>query len=153
MRSVPPEVINAIEDAVTARAECDVSALTAALAVIVNDGPAAMFAACGTWASYIEARAIGHAAALEGADVHVGFRIEHDGEPVDPDQLPRSLRARVWALRFLTAVCNDDLDQAYALFELTQQAEEHSDYGPFELLNMAARVRLGKGDVWEIEVR
>lgn len=150
---MPQPLQAAIVDAVAARAHEDRPALDAAMECIADHGEAGMFAACGGWAEIIRTLAFDDGCQCGCGHPHcrpvpVGFLIQDgDGRILDPGQLPAEHQAQVWAFRFMAAIGNEDLDQAFALFRVATDDDDDNPlcYGPYELLSLAGQLYRSAG--------
>lgn len=124
----------------------DMELAGAAMRTILSHGSLGVLTACAGWASVVAARLFER----ERLDEYsLGFEVWHrrTGEIVDPDSITDpDMVARVWAVRFISAVANNDLDAAYALFKVSAEATGPVGYGPFALLEMTARIIGGEGN-------
>lgn len=149
---VPEALRRAIADAVIGAQRDDTRAVEDALDVIERFGASGVFTACGAWAMAVAKHdGLTSLRCQDGCRLQFGFQLAgEDGATLDPDAVTADERPLIWAVRFITAALNDNIDHAWALLTTLPDprlppGEGYS--GVFQLLSMAARTGLGKPPV------
>lgn len=155
MMPVPEALKEATAEALMAKMVGDHDRADKAIETILEYGNTGMFTACAYWAHAISRILFGvsaqypcHDSECDHNDTTMGFSIENreTGEVVNPDSIQDpTMVARVWAIRFVAAVGNSDLNAASALFVVAASTDEPVGYGPFALLDMAADTMRSQG--------